>query len=383
MLCKSYESGEGVIVAHNELNIPIYRPSLGALERRLLLDAFDSSWISGRGKYIEQFERGIADFTGSRHAVAVANGTVALTLALAALNIGRDDEVVMPAYTYVACANSVRQIGAIPVFADSDPFTAQADLDDVLRRIGPRTRAVMIPHLYGYGSDLSHLATELGRMDIHLIEDCSEALGTSIRGKHVGGAGVLATYSFFGNKTITTGEGGMVTTNDDDVADMLRRLRNQGISDVDQYFHDIVAYNFRMTNLQAAIGVAQLERLETFLNRKREIAARYEELLSNSPVWILGDPPAGLSSQWLVTAFIEDDIDRRQIILKAHDLGVDLRPGFIPMYRLPMYEGPVNSFPGTESFQHRVICLPSFPDLRDDELIRVTESLLRAIEIAR
>jgi perosamine synthetase len=359
--------------------VPIYAPELGARERELLLEAFDSGWISGRGAFIDRFEIDFAATVGAKHAIAVFNGTVALHVALAAAGVTAGDDVVLPAYTYVACANSIVHTGARPVFADALSQTLQFDPIHLLAQITPRTKAVMIPHLFGHASELSDLSQILTSRGITLIEDCSEALGASMSGRHVGSSGAFATYSFFGNKTITTGEGGMVTTNDDDLASLVRRLRNQGISPVDQYFHDLVAFNYRMTNLQAAIGVAQLERLGSTLDRKQAIADLYRAQLEGPSLRFLGDPEGGRSSQWLVTAVLRPGIERQGVLNTCREHGVDLRPGFVPMYRLPMYSQSKSDFPQTESFHPSVICLPSYPALTTEDLDHVISVLKRAV----
>lgn len=363
--------------------IPVYKPSLGEYERALMLEAFDSGWISGRGAFIDLFERNFAAYVGAKEAVAVANGSVALDLTLTALGVGHGDEVVLPAYTYVACANSVSHVGATPIFVDAIPATLQVDITQIIGRLTERTKAVMIPHLFGYVSDLRALAQGLASRGIPLIEDCSEALGSRIHGDHAGAVGSASTYSFFGNKTITTGEGGMVTTNDEHLAGLLRRFRNQGISPVDQYFHDLVAFNFRMTNIQAAIGVAQLERIGEFLARKLTIAHRYIELLHDADLEFLQDPPSGSNSRWLCVATLAPGIDRRALISYAALNEVDLRPGFVPMYRLPMYSSDPSQFAGVEDFQTRIICLPSYPDLTDGEVERVASVVRNGIAAAR
>lgn len=355
--------------------IPVYRPDLSGRERELLLDAFDSGWISGRGPYIERFEHDFARVVGRQHAIAVSNGTVALSLALAALAVGAGDEVVVPTYTYVACANTVRNAGAAPVLCDARADTLQPDLADLLGRVGDRTAAVVVPHLFGFVQDLREVRADLGGRGVFLVEDCSQALGASIGGRPAGTQAIASTYSFFGNKTITTGEGGMVTTDDDALADLMRRLRNQGMSESAPYHHDLVAFNFRMTNLQAAIGVAQLERLETTLQRKREIADGYRDRLAGTGIRLLGDPTGGRSAQWLVTAVLPDAVGREALIRDLQRDGIDIRPGFVPMHRLPMYQRDPLGYPQTEQFHRKVVCLPSFPALREDEVERVAEAI--------
>jgi perosamine synthetase len=360
----------------------VYQPDLGPRERELLLDAFDSGWISGRGPYIEQFENGIAAAAGRRRGIAVANGSVALSLVFAALGVGPGDEVVLPAYTYVACANAVRHAGATPVFADARPDDGQTDLAHALGRITTRTRMLLVPHLFGLAQDMSEVAAELERRGVWLVEDCSQALGATIGGHPVGRRAVASTHSFFGNKTITTGEGGMVVTDDDRLADLMQRLRNQGVTAGTGYDHDLLAFNFRMTNLAAAVGVAQLERLDATLARKRELADAYRVCLDGSGLRLLDDPDGGRSAQWLVTGFLPGHVDRASFIEHARARGVDVRPGFTPMYRLPMYAEDPTGFPGTEAFHASVVCLPSHPTLTQAQVARVVDAVRTGIQAA-
>lgn len=355
--------------------IPVYRPSLGSREREALLDAFDSGWISGRGPQIEAFEDAFAQVVGSRAAVAVSNGSVALHLVLSVLGLGAGDEVIVPSYTYVACANAIAHTGARPVLADSSPQHLQAEIDHVISRITPRTRAVILPYLFGYPLNARSLAVALHERGIALIEDCSEALGSRVNGRHVGNLGAASTYSFFGNKTITTGEGGMVTTNDSSLAEQLRVWRNQGVGDEGGFAHEVAGFNYRMTNLQAAIGEVQLSRLGEFIARKRQIADFYGKSLTGLPLRLITEPAGSHSSYWLCTGVLDAHIDRFDLMSHASAHGVDLRPGFIPMHHLPMYREGGACLPGTEEFHARVVCLPSFPTITDGELQHVASAL--------
>ena len=241
-------------------SIPIYQPSLSGNERRYILECLDSTWISSKGKFIGEFERGFAGFVGVRHSATVSNGTVALHLALVALGIGPGDEVIVPTLTYIASVNAITYTGATPVFVDSLEDTWQMDPDDVRRKISPKTRAIMAVHLYGHPCDMDALQSIAREHSVYLVEDCAEAIGTLYRGKHVGTFGDVGTFSFFGNKTITTGEGGMVVTNDETLHERAVHFRGQGLAAHRQYWHDVIGYNYRMTNICAALGVARWNR---------------------------------------------------------------------------------------------------------------------------
>jgi perosamine synthetase len=264
--------------------IPVYQPSLGGREKEYVNQCLDTTWISSKGEFISRFEQGFAKFIGAEHATTVNNGTVAIHLALEALGIKAGDEVIVPTLTYIASVNTIAQTGATPVFVDSIEETWQIDPADVRRKITPKTRAVMVVHLYGLPCDMDEIMKICQEHNLLLVEDCAEAFGTYYKGQHVGTFGDVATFSFFGNKTITTGEGGMVVVKDESVARRAFHLKNQGVSQSREYWHDILAYNYRMTNICAAIGLAQLERAPEILAQKRQIAQWYSEGLEGLPL---------------------------------------------------------------------------------------------------
>ena len=234
--------------------IPVYRPDLSGNEKAYVNQCLDSTWISSRGEFIDRFQRTFAQRIGSANAIAVCNGTVAIHLPLVALGIGPGDEVIVPSLTYVAAVNAIRYVGATPVFADSDLRTWQIDPVDVEARITPRTKAILAVHLYGQACDMPTLCALARSKGLLVIEDCAEAFGTKIGDQHVGTFGDAASFSFFGNKTITTGEGGMVVLRDPATHRLALKLRGQGLADTREYWHDVVGYNYRMTNICAAIG---------------------------------------------------------------------------------------------------------------------------------
>ena len=242
------------------IRIPVYQPDLSGNERAYVDRCLQSTWISSKGEFIDRFQQGFAGYIGAPHALAVANGTVALHLALAALELGPGDEVIVPSLTYVAAVNAIRYVGATPVFADADPATWQVSVAHVAKLINGRTKAILAVHLYGQACDMAALVDLARRHRLRLIEDCAEAFGTKMGAKHVGTFGDIATFSFFGNKTITTGEGGMVVAADPTLHRKALKLRGQGLADDREYWHDVVGFNFRMTNICAAIGLAQFDR---------------------------------------------------------------------------------------------------------------------------
>ncbi len=355
-----------------ERRLPVYRPQLGERERRYLLEAFDSGWISSRGEFVQRFEQAFADFVGARRAVSVCNGTAALHVALAALDIGPLDEVIVPTFTYVAPVNMVRLIGATPVFVDADPGNWQLDPADIERRVTSRTRAIIAVHLYGQACDMERIESIARRHGLRVIEDCAEAFGTRIGVRHVGTFGDVATFSFFGNKTITTGEGGMVVARDRQVSERVALLKNQGVSSEREYWHVELGFNYRMTNLAAALGLAQLEQAGAFLARKRTIAQGYRRGLAGLPLELHEERGGTTHSFWMVSVLVENDQIRTQLRNALSEYGVETRPTFVPAHRLPMYAANGESrYPVAEALGARGINLPSWPGLSDDDVAYV------------
>lgn len=356
------------------LKFPVYKPRFSGRERELVLDCIDTTWISSKGKYIGEFERAFAQRIGVKHAIAVSNGTVALHLALAAIGIERGDEVIVPTLTYIASANAVRYTGADVVFADSEPKFWQLDVADAARRITPRTKAIMPVHLYGQACDMAAVQKLAREHGLKVIEDCAEALGTRIGDKFAGSFGDISTFSFFGNKTITTGEGGMVVTNDDAVADLATRLRGQGLAAGREYWHDVVGFNYRMTNICAAIGCAQLEILDDNLRRKRQIADWYRQKLEGLPVRVHNEGPGSTHSYWMVSIMIDPkDRDPLREHLKA--AGIETRPLFYPVHKMDMYRRPGETFPVAEDLSGQGMNLPSYPELSEADVGEIADAV--------
>jgi perosamine synthetase len=356
-------------------HIPVYRPHFTGKERDYVLDCLDTGWISSRGVYIGKFEAACARYLGTPHALSVSNGTVALHLALLACDIGPGDEVIVPSFTYVASVNAIRYVGATPVFADSLPETWQLDPADVARRIGPRTRAIMAVHLYGCASDLPALSRLAETHGLYLIEDAAEAFGTRIGERHVGTFGDVATFSFFGNKTITTGEGGLVVCRDAARAERIALLKSQFASPTRRYWHDDIGYNYRMTNIQAAIGLAQIERVDDILAAKRRLAFRYAELLADTPLAWHREPAGTTHSFWMVSALVPRAADREPFFAHLEAHGIETRPAFYPAHTMPMFRDPAcpdEAYPVACDLGARGFNLPSFPDLTEQELDWVT-----------
>ena len=360
--------------------IPVAAPVLAGREREYVADCMESGWISSAGKYVELFEAEFAKFCGVRHAVSCCNGTAALHLALAALGVGPGDEVIVPTLTFVATANAVTYCGARPVFADSEPETWNLDPAHVASKITPRTKGIVAVHLYGNPAEMDELRALASRHGLFLLEDAAEAHGALYRGRPAGSLGDIAAFSFYGNKIIATGEGGMVTTDDDALAARVRLLRGQGMDSERRYWFPVVGYNYRMMNIPAAIGLAQLERAAWHTGRRREVAADYKRLL---------DGVRGLSWQterewtrhayWMFTVLLDDEAadDRDQFMTRLQDDGVETRPVFYPVHDLPPYREASRGeeFPVAESLARRGVSLPTWAGLTRDELSYVCERL--------
>jgi perosamine synthetase len=359
----------------SSIRIPIYQPDLGGNVKAYVNECLDTSWISSRGRFVGEFETRFAQRIGVEHAASVCNGTVALHLALLALGIGPGDEVIVPTLTYIASANAVAYTGATPVFVDSVRDTWQIDPEDVRRHITPRTRAIMPVHVYGQACDMDALMAIAAEHRLFIVEDCAEAFGTLYKGRHVGTFGDISTFSFFGNKTITTGEGGMVVSNDKTLIERSRHLKGQGLAAHREYWHDVVGYNYRMTNIEAAIGLAQLERADEFIAKKRALAKRYAEGLEGLPVVVHGEQAGTVHSYWMVSILV-DHADQRDPLrehLKAR--GIETRPLFYPVHTMPMYSRNYRKHPVAENLAWRGINLPSWPGLSDAQSNEVMQAI--------
>jgi perosamine synthetase len=344
-------------------NVPIYQPWLAGKEKEYVIDCLESNWISSKGKYVNKFETSFAEYVNIRHALTVSNGTVALHLALLTLGIGAGDEVIVPTLTYIASVNSIVYTGAIPVFADSLADTWQIDPEDIRRKITPQTKAIMVVHLYGHPCDMDQIMAIANENHLFVIEDCAEAFGSRYKEKHVGVFGDIATFSFYGNKTITTGEGGMVVTNDETLFDRALHLRSQGLAKYRQYWHDIIGYNYRMTNICAAIGLAQLERVTEIIQKKRLVAEWYQAAMKEIPVEFHKQSENVIHSYWMCSLLVPQTTLRDPLRQFLEDNGIETRPVFYPVHTMPMYSQKYQRLPAAENIGWKGINLPSWPGL--------------------
>lgn len=374
----------------NEDFIPVARPDLSGNERRYVDDAISEGWISSHGRFLQRFESDFAAFCQCKHAVACANGTVAIHLLLVAMGIGPGDEVIVPSLTYVASANGVTYTGARPVLVDSELTHWNLDPAAVERAITPRTKAIMAVHLYGHPAEMTALLAIGQRHGVAVIEDAAEAHGAEVNGRRVGGLGLAATFSFFGNKIITTGEGGMVTTNDDELAARLRLLRGQGMDPQRRYWFPVVGYNYRMTNLAAALGCAQLERSAELLEARRalagEYAARLSRLQGRDGFQLPSQAPWARHVHWLNCLRVPAPM-RDPLMGHLAERGIETRPFFPPMHQLPIYQDPAfrqgRGLPGAELLGASGINLPTWRGLSAANLDRIAAAILEFVDRSR
>ncbi|UUW09502.1 DegT/DnrJ/EryC1/StrS aminotransferase family protein [Flavobacterium plurextorum] len=360
--------------------IPVYQPLLNGNEKKYVNECLDSTWISSKGRFINDFENSFSEYINVKHSTTVSNGTVAIHLALLALGIGEGDEVIVPTLTYIASVNSIAYTGAKPVFVDSLADSWQIDSEDVRRKITPNTKAVMAVHLYGHPCDMDALLAICKEHNLFLIEDCAEAIGTTYKGKHVGTFGDISTFSFFGNKTITTGEGGMVVTNDDTLYDRAVHFKGQGLAKHRQYWHDVIGYNYRMTNICAAIGLAQMENIDTVLKQKAKIADTYKSLLKDTSVEFHDSGSKDVyHSYWMCSILLKDAKERENLRKHLDENGIETRPLFYPVHTMPMYSDKYQRHPIAENIGWRGINLPSYPGLTDEDIRFICDKIKEVV----
>jgi perosamine synthetase len=367
--------------------IPVNEPVLDGNEKKYLAQCIDSGWISSEGPFVRDLEVRFADRVGRKHGVAVCNGSAALDAAAAALRLGPGDEVIMPTFTIISCASAITRLGATPVLVDCDPATWNMDAAAIESRVTPRTKAIMVVHLYGLPVNLDPVLDIAKRHDLRIIEDAAEMIGQTYRGRPCGSFGDLSTFSFYPNKHITTGEGGMIVTDDDALAERCRSLRNLCFAPPRRFIHEELGWNFRMTNLQAAVGLAQLERLDEFVARKRHSFSRYMELLADVDGIQLPVACAEFADNinWVFGVVLDDDVafDAAEAIKRLTHLGIGTRPFFWPMHEQPVFRRmglfATDRHPNAERIARRGFYLPSGLALTDDQIARVADAVRRIL----
>lgn len=363
--------------------IPVNEPLLDGNEEKYLVECIRSGWISSEGPFIQQFESRFASIAGRKYGIAVSNGSVALEVSAAALGIGPGDEVIMPAFTIISCAAAIVRQGATPVLIEADPVTWNMDINLVEERITPRTKAIMVVHIYGLPTDMApvlHLAEKYG---LKIIEDAAEAHGQTYQDQPCGSFGDISTFSFYPNKHVTTGEGGMILTDSDALAERCRSLRNLCFQPGKRFVHEELGWNFRMSNLQAALGVAQLERLDEFVSIKRRMGARYTELLKGTPgIQLPLEKTRYADNIYWVYGLVLDDalpFDGNDAMARLNELGVGTRPFFWSMHEQPVFRTmglfAGERYPVAERIARRGFYVPSGMALTDEQIERVAAAV--------
>jgi perosamine synthetase len=362
--------------------IPVCEPYLAGREAEYVNACLRGNWISSRGSYIDEFEAGFARYCGCRFGVTTTSGTTALHLALAALSIGPGDEVIVPTFTMASTVFAILYVGATPVLVDSNPETWTIDVEGIERKITPQTRAIMPVHIYGHACDMDPVLDIASRHDLVVLEDAAEAHGAEYKGRRLGGLGRASCFSFYANKIVTTGEGGMVVTSDEAVADRARALRDLGFSREKRFLHDSVGFNYRMTNLQAAIGLAQLENIDRFVDMRRRHAGLYTAHLSGLRGVVLPpEKPWAKNVYWMYGILLTEAApvgrDELREALAAH--GIETRTFFFGMHEQPalrkrgLFAG--EAFPVADALARQGLYLPSGTGLRESEIGYVCDTI--------
>ncbi len=363
--------------------IPVNEPLLDGNEKKYLLECIETGWISSEGPFIKQFEDKFAKQVDRRNAIAVSNGTAALDAAIEALGIGPGDEVIMPAFTIISCVGQIVRAGAIPVLVDSEPLTWNMDIQQIEGKITSRSKAILVVHIYGLPVDMDPVLEIARRHQLKVIEDAAEMHGQTYKGKPCGSFGDISTFSFYPNKHITTGEGGMIVTNNEQLAEDCRSLRNLCFQAKKRFVHERLGWNLRMTNLQAALGLAQLERLEEFVMRKRSMGRIYTELLADIPTiqLPLASTEYAHNIYWVYGLVLTEDssLDAEQAMRLLGEHGIGTRPFFCPMNQQPILKKmglfAEESYPEADRLYRQGFYIPSGMALKEEQIREVAKVL--------
>lgn len=363
--------------------IPVNTPVLDGNEQKYLAECIDTGWISSEGPFVGRFEKLFAEKVGRKHGIAVTNGTAAIDAVVEAVGIMAGDEVIVSTFTIISCVNQIVRAGAVPVLVDCDPITFNMNVSQIEDKITPRTKAIMVVHIYGLPVDMEPVLVVAKKYDLKVIEDSSEVLGLTYFGKPCGSFGEISTFSFYPNKHITTGEGGMIATDDDQLAEECRSLRNLCFQPNRRFVHERLGWNLRMTNLQAAVGVAQLERLDEFVERKRNIGRRYNELLAGLPgVQLpLAKTDAAENIYWVYSLVLNEskEISAEKVIGQLDAKGIGCRPFFYPLNQQPvlrkqgLFHG--ETYPVAEKLYQRGFYIPSGLALTEENIDLVSKAI--------
>jgi len=360
--------------------IPISQPSITQKEIDYVTDAVKSGWVSSLGEYVEKFEKMFSEYCDTKYSLTTSNGTVALHLTLAALGIKQEDEVIVPNFTFIATANSVKYLGGKVITADIDEETYCISPKAIEKAITSKTKAIIPVHLYGHPANMAEINKIAKENNVFVIEDAAEAHGADINGKKVGGLGDAGIFSLYGNKIITSGEGGIITTNNHALYEKMKYLRDQSMSLEKRYWHTEIGFNYRMTNLQAALAVAQLERIDEMLDKRIEIFSWYHKYLNNINGIKLNPKSENYKNvYWMICVELLNlsEIERDNIMVTLNDKHIDSRPYFYPISEMPMYTT-VNA-PVTKLISERGINLPCYFDITKEQVVYICKELKKLL----
>ena len=368
--------------------IPVNEPLFDGNEKKYLNKCIDTGWISSEGPYVDLFEKKFASKIGRKHAISVSSGTAALDVAVKAIGIKKDDEIIVPSFTIISCVLQIIRAGAIPVLIDSDPITWNMDVTQIESKITSKTKAIMVVHIYGLPVDIEPILSICKKYNLKLVEDSAEMIGQTYMNKPCGSFGDISTYSFYSNKHVTTGEGGMLFTDDDNLAKKCQELRNLCFQKEKRFFHEDLGWNYRMTNLQAAIGLAQLEQLEKFIKKKRYIGLLYNKLLESLPGVQLPLVSSNYSKNiyWVYGILLEEslDFDANKIIDLLAKNKIGSRPFFYPLHKQPVLKKlgffKKQRFPVAEKLSNLGFYVPSGLAITDEQIKRVSEVLFKILK---
>lgn len=354
---------------NKNMHMALAQPQLTGNEYKYLMDAFLSTWISSTGKYVVQFEENFSEYCGAKYGVAVSNGTAALHLALSALGIGKSDEVIVPDITFAATINAVIYTGAKPVIVDVEEDSWCMSPEALEKAITPNTKSVVPVHIYGQPCDMGRICEIAKKYQLHIVEDCAEAHGARWNNKRVGSFGIISCFSFYGNKVITTGEGGMCITDSEELYEKMRVLRDHGMSRKKKYYHEVIGFNYRMTNLQAAIGVAQLERIDDILDWRMQLEMQYRKKLSliNGVTMQKTDLPDRFKITWLVSVLV-DEKKRDQVLEVLKENKIDARSFFIPLSEMELYKRYAEECKCSKKVSRMGLNLPTTYEIKEKDI---------------
>jgi len=368
--------------------IPVCIPFIGEKELEYVVDCIKTNWISSKGKYVEEFEQRFAEYCGCKYGISTTSGTTALHLALASLGIGKGNEVIVPAFTMISSVFAVVYCGAKPVLVDAESETWNMDVNMIEEKITDRTKVIMPVHIYGHPCDMDPILEISEEHDLYVVEDAAEAHGAEYKGKKTGGIGDVGCFSFYGNKIITTGEGGMVVTNDKEVAERAMALKDLAFSKKRRFLHTDLGFNYRMTNIQAAIGLAQLEKIEELAERRRRNAHLYNNSLRNvKGIKLPIEKEWAKNVYWMYSIVVEEDfgISRDELMEKLKAKGIETRTFFIPMHQQPVFQEEMCLFKGesyhvAEKLSKEGMYLPSSSGLKEDEINFICDAIKEMVK---